>query len=296
MTALVTILASLAVTGRVRAQTFFGDRPPAKPSSVSIATGWVPPKTADGQPDIQGVYTGESWIATLYALPFGIEFGSANRIPAKSPIVDPSNGELPLQAWVTERRKPLADVNWGRAAASGPASIDPQTRCLPAGVPRANYSTPYNGYHILQRPGSVIIFSEWNHLYRIIPIDGRPHLGASIHLYMGDSRGHWEGNTLVVDVTNFNDKTWLDMSGTVHSDELHVVERFTIVDPNTINYQATIEDPKVFTRPWTLAIVRKRAEQGYELFEYACQEGNHALESMLGGGIVERIFEPILHR
>src|SRR5260370_41420913 len=100
---------------------------------------------------------------------------------------------------------------------------------------------------------------------------------------MGDSRGHWEGNTLVVDVTNFNDKTWLDMSGTFHSDALHVAERFTIVDPNTLNYEATIEDPKVFTKPWTLTIVRKRAEQGYELFEYACQEGNHALESMLGG-------------
>jgi len=98
---------------------------------------------------------------------------------------------------------------------------------------------------------------------------------------MGDSRGHWDGDTLVVDTTNFNDKTWLSGGGEFHSELLHVVQRFTMVGPNTIDYEATIEDPKVFTRPWTLAFTFDRAEKGYELFEYACHEGNRAPELIL---------------
>jgi len=112
--------------------------------------------------------------------------------------------------------------------------LDPQTRCLPAGVPRSNYAVPYSGFHIVQAPGTVTILSEWNHLYRIIPLGQRAqHLPPAIRLYMGDSIGHWDGNTLVVDTTNLNDKTWLDMGGTFHSDALHVIERYTAIDADT---------------------------------------------------------------
>jgi hypothetical protein len=115
-----------------------------------------------------------------------------------------------------------------------------------------------------------------------VPLDGRPHLPENIKLFMGDSRGRWEGNTLVVDVTNNNDKTWLDVIGSFHSDALHLVERFTVVDVKTINYEATIEDPKVYTRPWKLALVLERTNQeGFELWEEACHEGERDVPHIL---------------
>ena len=95
-------------------------------------------------------------------------------------------------------------------------------------------STPYNGYQILQRRGAVMLVGEWNHVYRVIPLDGRPHVGQDIRLFMGDSGGRWEGATLVADVTNFTDKTWLDIVGAFNSDALHVVERYTRTDEDTI--------------------------------------------------------------
>ena len=115
-----------------------------------------------------------------------------------------------------------------------------------------------------------MILYEWAHAYRTIPLDGRPHLAGNIKLYNGDSRGHWEGNTLVVDVTNFNDKVFLDSHGSFYSEALHVVERWTLVDANTLKYEATLEDPTVFTRPWTIAFTLDRNTQpGYEFLEEA---------------------------
>jgi hypothetical protein len=147
----------------------------------------------------------------------------------------------------------------------------------------------YNSYQILQRPGYVVILYEWNHMTRIIPIDGRPHLDSRLRFANGDSRGRWEGNTLVVDVTNFNDDAWVvghggSGPGVFHSPELHVVERFTPVDRNVIRYQATVEDPKVFTRPWTLVYdAFFRGAKTHQLFEYACHEGNRdGMLMMLG--------------
>ena len=106
---------------------------------------------------------------------------------------------------------------------------------------------------IRQIPGYVTIFYESNHVYRVIPLDGRPHAGTNVKLWMGDSRGRWEGSTLVVDVTNFNDGTWFDSHGSFHSDALHVVERWTRVSDDRIAYTVTIEDPNVFTQPWKMA-------------------------------------------
>jgi hypothetical protein len=123
---------------------------------------------------------------------------------------------------------------------------------------------------ILQVPGTVVILYESNHSYRVIPLDGR-HPPAQMKLWMGDSRGRWEGDTLVVDVTQFNDMTWFDMAGNFHSDALHVVERYTLLDPDHINYEATIEDPKVFMRPWKMSMILNRhKEKNFRLLEYEC--------------------------
>jgi len=144
-------------------------------------------------------------------------------------------------------------------------------------VPRQMY-TPF-GFQILQPPGSVVLLYEAFHSYRIIPLEARPHIPDAIRLFEGDSRGHWEGDTLVVDVTNQNEGTWFDMAGNFHSDLLHVIERYTPVDDNTINYEATLEDPKVFTRPFKIAFsLGRNTEADYQQMEYACVEGEKDLQ------------------
>jgi hypothetical protein len=115
---------------------------------------------------------------------------------------------------------------------------------------------------------------DFAHTYRVIPTDGRPHVGSGIRLYAGDSRGRWEGNTLVIDVTNQRDRIWLDAVGNFFSDTVHVVERFTMIDANVLHYQATVEDPNVYTRPWTMVSGwRRNQEPPLEIWENACWEG-----------------------
>jgi hypothetical protein len=144
-----------------------------------------------------------------------------------------------------------------------------------------------NAYQIVQTPGYVVIVHEMIHEARIIPLDGRPHVTAGVRMWTGDPRGHWEGSTLVVETTNFNDKGWIATNaaaarirGVPHSDALRLVERFTRTDADTISYQVTIEDPKIFTKPWTVEIPLVR-DDSYQIFEYACHEGNKAIEHTL---------------
>jgi hypothetical protein len=132
-------------------------------------------------------------------------------------------------------------------------------------------------YQFMQVPGSVVIVNEILHLTRFIPLDGRPHLSPKIRQWMGDSRGRWEGNTLVVDTTNFTDKTSFRGSGA----NLHVVERFTRLDADTLEYRFTVEDPTTWTRPWTVAFPMVRTEG--PIYEYACHEGNYGLVGILSG-------------
>ena len=151
------------------------------------------------------------------------------------------------------------------------AHIDPEDRCLLLGVPRSNYR---GDLQIRQNVGHVVILHEWAHAYRVVPMDGRPHVGEDIVLFNGDSRARWEGDTLVVDVTNFNDVPWLDSHGSFYSESLHVVERWRLLDANTLHYEATIEDSAVFTQPWTLAFTTTRIpDESYEFFEEGCWEG-----------------------
>jgi len=183
-------------------------------------------------------------------------------------VVDTPDGKVPYQPWALERRNELRDKY---------AFEDPQAHCAPSGVPRQTY-TPF-GFQIVQPRGSVVILYEAEHVHRVIRTDGSKHVPPSASLWMGDSVGRWEGNTLVVDTTNLNGKTWLDMTGNFTSPALRVVERYTLVDPNTIQYEATLEDSTMYTRPWKMAFqLRRNTQQGYYLLEFACHEGERDLQ------------------
>ena len=144
----------------------------------------------------------------------------------------------------------------------------------------------YNkGNQILQQPGYLVIRNEMVHETRVIPLDGRPHPGADIHLIMGDGRGHWEGSTLVVETTNFTDKTNVnafDGSTGPHTDKLRLTERFTRVAADELSYEVTLDDPGTWTQPWTLHIPYKM-DPTYTIYEYACHEANYGLSDILKG-------------
>lgn len=267
---------------------------------------YTPKRTPWGDPDLRGHYLPgtsqpletprlEAWGDVDYSghnYTFSRFFKPENDAPQqprernRNPmIIEPSDGRVPFQPWAAEKRDEIMERQ------EELEFLDPRVKCLPAALPRAHLPVGYNTYQILQMPGAVIILYEWNHHSRYIPLDDSPHVSSEIRLGMGDSRGRWEGNTLVVDVTNFTDNTWpvghgappegapgssLNSGhGVFHSGALHVVERFTPVDDNTINYEATIEDPNVFTQPWTLKYEGlRRAPEGHILYEYACHEGN----------------------
>jgi hypothetical protein len=226
------------------------------------------PRTPAGKPDFQGLwevrppggnaaYDVEDHLKQVYGIP-----------PGKGVIVDPKDGKIPYLPAAAQRKQDLVEHHMYE---------DPEAHCFLSGVPRQVYA-PF-GFTILQPAGYTLMLFENFHAYRVIPMDGRPHLPPDIKLYDGDSRGSWDGDTLVVDVTNQNDKTWFDMAGNFHSDAIHVVERYTPADANTINYQATIDDPKTFSRPWTIAFpITRITRPGYEMMELACVEGERDLK------------------
>jgi hypothetical protein len=164
-------------------------------------------------------------------------------------------------------------------------------RCITRGFPAGMFPAGYNNaYQIVQIPGSVVITAEMIHESRIIPTDGRPKLGTGIAFWNGDPRGRWEGDTLVVETTNFNDKGSIAtsaatgrMRGIPQSGAMHVTERFTMAGANRIDYQVTITDHKVYSRPWTVAMPLNR-DESYQMFEYSCHEGNISMVNELNGG------------
>lgn len=234
---------------------------------------WNGPRTSDGQPDVQGIWAERrGGIMGLYSIEFGageehLAITKTSAPPGHSMVVDPADGRVPYQPWAQKIRQQIAD---NYLNPTKPEHVDPVVRCFLEGT-RNFYQS---GFQILQPPGYVVIVFEYQHAYRFIPLDNRPPVGDKIKLFMGDSRGRWEGNTLAVDVTNNNDQTWFDLLGAFHSDQMHVRERYTFVNADTMKYEATITDPLVFTRPWTMAITFERnKEKGYELLESACHEG-----------------------
>jgi hypothetical protein len=210
-------------------------------------------------------------------------------------IVDPPNGRLPgLTAQEDQLRKQARNGKgftgeW-HGEANAPDDLNLYYRCITRGLLGSMIPVVYNnGNQIIQSPGYVAIRNEMIHETRVIPLDGRPHVGNSIQSYLGDSRGHWEGNTLVIETTNLTDKDAIGSNGAGypgdpghHSADLKVIERLTRVDAETINYQATIDDPKTWAKPWTMLIELKRNSH-YDLLEYACHEGNYAMGDILSG-------------
>ena len=245
---------------------------------------WNPPRMSDGQPDIQGFWDNRGRRLALYNIEEGADEAhvllSGNQTDHQSLVVDPTDGRIPYQPWARAKRQEVFDNHTNLTKWE---YVDPHLRCFPSGVPRVFYQ---GTFQFVQPPGYVVILQEFNHGSRIIPLDGRPHVGDTIKLWMGDSRGHWEGNTLVVEVTGNNDKTWFDIVGDFHSDALHINERYTFVNPDTITYEATFEDPNVYTRPFKMALtfgraVRGEAAKSYELLEEACHEGQRNIPQMM---------------
>ena len=300
-----------------------GRRGDGKAAAPAAGKAWTPPRTADGQPDLQGIWDFRS--ATPLERPAAFagketltddevadyERRAAEREDGRPPddprsepsvhpswwldygktviktrrtslIVDPPEGKIPPQTAEAQQR--LA-ARRAEARTHGPAdSYEHRSlfeRCLTRGVPEGMLPGPYNSnMQLIQTPGYVVIFTEMIHDARVIPIDGRPHASPDIRKWMGDSRGHWEGNTLVVDTTNFSDKTSFRGSGA----NLHLVERFTRVDADTLEYRFTADDPTTWTRPWTVAFPMIRTEG--PIYEYACHEGNYGLPNILSAARV----------
>jgi hypothetical protein len=244
-----------------------------------------------GRPDLQGLWINAAPMGAVHSIEEGqdptseIIVGRSGVVEAGPTIVvAPADGRIPYQPAAAARRKQLLMDTFTPTKLE---HIDPHARSAPDGVPRINYVP--GGIQIREAAGYVTILYESNHAYRVIPMDGRPHPGKGIKLFMGDSRGRWEGKTLVVDVTNFNEETWFDSHGTIHSDALHVVERWTMAGPDRIDYEATIEDPKVFAQPWKIAFaINRNKTAGYEFWEDARSEGERDVDRILEGGQREK--------
>ncbi len=230
---------------------------------------------ADGQPNVQGYWQaiGPGGLHGLNveflkdALPPGIP-GMGPDSP--SLVIDPPDGRVPYQPWARVRRDEVAKDYMK----PGSGQVDTRTRGWPDGVPRISYYG-VNPFQILQVKDAVLLLYEAQHEFRYIPLDGRPHPDPGVHLWMGSSRGRWEGRTLVVEVRNVTDRTRLSVMGDFHSENATITERWEFVDANTIRHTAVIEDPAVYTRPWTVTNTIKRVrEPGFELMEYSGVEGD----------------------
>ena len=294
----------------------------AAQAPTRAAKSWTPPRTADGAPDLQGVWNTSTLTplerpAEFAGKPFLTEaevaayeqrmavqnnrdrrdsspqadvggayndfwFERGSRVvPSRrtSLITDPADGRIP--PLTPEAQKKAAErAEYRRLhAADGAEDLGLPVRCLlwPTAGPPMLPGGYNNNYQIVQGPGYVMIIVEMIHDARIIPTDGRPHLPKHVRQWMGDSRGRWEGTTLVVETTNFTDKTAFRGSG----ENLRVIERFTRSGPDQILYQFTVEDPASFTRPWSAELPMRRIDE--PLYEYACHEGNYGMEGIWSG-------------
>jgi hypothetical protein len=264
---------------------------------------WTQGRTPDGQPDIQGIWINfdSTPFETPVAQPQAAGSTAATGVgPAsefadhdhkvsqrrKAMVVDPPDGRVPVLKWAEDKRDyDLAHIP------DAPEHETPWVRCITRGHPAGMFPAGYNNaYEFIQIPGFVVMVFEMIHETRIIPIDGRPRLGQNIKQWNGEPRGRWEGNTLVVESTNYNSKGSIATSaatgrirGIPQSEQLHVVERFTRTGADSIDYSVTITDPKVYSKPWTVALPLNR-DDSYEMFEYSCHEGNYALPNALSFG------------
>ena len=288
---------------------------PARKTAASKKP-YTPPKTPWGDPDLQGLWPGSLNIPLQRPQSFGerdtltdeelaardkaeaqrvanghwIEYYAATR--QASLIVDPKNGRLPPMTPEAEKRNREMRDGLGPPSLAGVEKranswldFDLWGRCITKGligsmIPGNLYN---KGNRILQAPGYFIIQNEMVHETRVVPLDGRPHVGGGVRTYMGDGRGHWEGNTLVVETTNFvKDIAMNGINFALLTDQLRIVERFTRTAPDELSYDATVDDPGTWTRPWTMHVPFK-LDPTYELYEYACHEANYGLADILKG-------------
>ena len=214
---------------------------------LAAGQAYTAPRTADGQPDLQGIWE--------------IRNSPDKDIEkAKGLIVEPKNGKIPYQPAALAKKKEN-EKNGAKA--------DPLNSCYMPGVPRINLLA--YPLQIFQTPGQISIAYEYIHNFRNIYLKRTQHL-EGIDFWQGDSLGHWDGDTLVVDVADLNDQTWCDKAGDYHSDQLHVIERYTRTGQDTLKYEATIEDPKTFTMPWKIsATLYRNSKPNARLLEYECQ-------------------------
>ncbi len=289
---------------------------------------YSPPRTAWGDPDLQGVWSYNDDVNTPFERPAGLgdkqvfedeELAAVleerarrnvDRAPAiggetgagpihwyefwnatsarTSRVIDPPDGRVPpLTREAQQRVAARAEARRRRGPADSWEDRSLGDRCIASrgGWPHVivNAGSYGNIFQILQSPGYVVLVHEMIHETRIIPVDGRAHLAPSIRQYLGDPRGRWEGDTLVVEVTNFSDKT--DFRGSRGT--LRLIERFTRVDADTLTYEVTIDDPATFTRRWTIGVPMKADTDQTRIFEYACHEGNYAMTNILSGARAE---------
>ena len=293
----------------------------AAPAAAQAPSGFDSPKTPWGHPDLQGIWTSNGVVGVPAERPKEVlsaedvarqernealrqqqepdrdvnivwdEPETERKIQQPSLVVDPPNGRMPITAEMQAAVDDWGPTHYGIGITSW-TDLDLWDRCITKGFPTVMAPMGYNNaYEIMQTPDFVVIRYEIIHDMRIIPLDGRAPLHTDIKQYWGDSRGRWEGNTLVVEVTNFTDKTFGTQQplGSYRGggSGMRVVERFTLTDENTIDYRATLEDPRAFTRPWTLGIPLIR-DNSYVIYEYACHEGNYGLEHILSAAFKDR--------
>jgi hypothetical protein len=293
----------------------------AKPKSTAAAR-WTPPKTPWGHPDLQGEWTSDSARGIPRERPqefagrteltdrelaeriardeqtiksavaaTGVQTGGrdgfwrgSQTFRQTSLIVDPPDGRMPPVTPEAQKRAASRDRgSFGNGPFDGPEDFTLYDRCITRGIVGGVLPVPYgNGNRILQTPDAFVISYEMIHDTRVIPLDGRPHLGQGLRQYLGDSRGHWEGNTLVVETTNFTDKTSLGANGNGlrHSEAMRMVERLTRTASDVLQYSITIDDPRTYARPWTLSLPMV-SPPGFQTLPYECHEGNGAIKFIL---------------
>jgi hypothetical protein len=200
-------------------------------------------------------------------------------------MTDPADGQLPAMTPQAQRREAaialLNDARNGEGRADSPNDRSMYDRCITRGLPGSMMPAIYgNAYQIVQTPDTIAIRYEMIHETRIVPLDGRPHVGAGLHQLMGDARGHFDGDTLVVETTNFTNRTHFGYNNRYNSDKLKLVERFTPAGPGRLTWEVTVNDPEVWTRPWSFAMTLTR-DDSQQVFEYACHEGNYGLLHIL---------------
>jgi len=221
-------------------------------------------RTLDGHPNLSGIWQTMStanWDLEDHAAQAGpfFQLGAVGAVASGQGVVE--GGEIPYKPEALKQKQENFKNRW---------KDDPEIKCYMAGIPRANYM-PYP-FQIVQTSKTILMAYEYASSNRVINMEKTP-VEASVDTWMGTANGHWEGNTLVVDNTGFNDLSWFDRAGDFHSDQLHVVERFTLIDSDHLNYEATIEDPQVFTRPWKISLpLYRRIEKNAQLTEFKCVE------------------------